>query len=128
MATFYPLSPIPSHFSLDPDAAFVPAHFRLPVLAHIRTFGHSYRATRSDQPGGRFRYYQKLGTDYAVPSGLAVDVPTGVTFYTQAPPPGADEITEPVRDFHEAPSSTYRQEADPKLPRSKSSVWIVMVY
>ena len=111
--------------------------------------------------------YRDFGTSLAVPSGLAVDPPTGATFYTQAAPPAGwlpspngntvtkviigidgrlaydvatgvggsvtyDMYPASVQEPAVAPNplawSTFSPEPDPKLPRTNSSVWIVMVY
>ena len=118
-----------SNSSLDPQAPFVAAQLRLPTQVDLHTFGHRYLTTTLNQPGGRYRNYSKYGTGYAVPSAIAVDNSTGVTFYTQTPPPASDENSTPATSDSAAPLSGFYPVPDPKLPRPTGvSVWIVMVY
>jgi hypothetical protein len=116
-------------YSVIPDAPFVPPQLRLPTSVTVRTFGHDYSSSALNQPGARFQHYRNYGTTYAVPSAIAVDRPTGVTFYTQASPRAKDEDS--VR-FHEEysypPLAGFRTEPDPKLPNPESDVWIAMAF
>ncbi len=133
-------------FTLAADTALLPPQLRGPSAVHLRTFGHRFASTEIDQPGGRYRSYLKYGTQYSVPSGVAVDGATGVTFYTQAPPPDPNSNTEVVSSngllsgaiishvgsTSPPPTPQFtgpRAESDVKHPRPPTpQVWIVMVY
>ncbi|MGB8167297.1 MAG: hypothetical protein WCF18_07375 [Chthoniobacteraceae bacterium] len=132
-------------FTLAADTALLPPQLRGPTAVHLRTFGHRYASTELDQPGGRYRNYSHYGTGYAVASGVAVDGASGLTFYTQAPPPDPNSDTEvvpsnvifggtiltvagaspPVSPQFTGPHA----QPDVKHPRpSPPQVWIVVAY
>ena len=129
VATSFSPDGIPANYSTDPDAPFVLAHLRLPTSVSVRTFGHDFISSALNQPGARFQHYRNYGTDYAMPSAIAVDRPTGVTFYTQAPPRAKDQDTLSYRErYSNPPLAGFRPEPDPKLPSPDPDVWIAMVY
>ena len=120
---------IPASYSTDPAAPFVPAQLRLPTSVSVRTFGHNFLSFGLDQPGARFQHYRNYGTDYAIASAIAVDRPTGATFYTQAPPPAKNQDTLSYRErYSDPPLAGFRPEPDPKLESPELDVWIAMVY
>ena len=127
-------NPVPPHCSLDPAAPWVPAHLRLPNSVQTRTFGHSYRSPLSDQEGGRYRDFPSASTSLAAASQLAVDAPTGVTFYTQAAKPRDNVPTwmagafPRTIEYSSPPLSGFRPEPERQWPAAPQSVWIVMVY
>jgi hypothetical protein len=120
---------IPAYFSTNPFAPFVPAQLRLPTSVSVRTFGHDFLSAALDQPGARFQHYRNYGTDYAMPSAIAVDRPTGVTFYTQAATPAKNQDALYYREkYSDPPLAGFRPEPDPKLEAPESDVWIAMVF
>jgi hypothetical protein len=129
MRTSFMPDGIPAFFSTDPNAPFVPAHLRLPTSVSVRTFGHDFLSAALDQPGARFQHYRNYGTDYAMPSAIAVDRPTGATFYTQAAPPAKNQDTLLYQErYSDPPLAGFRPEPDPKLQNPEPDVWIAMVY
>jgi hypothetical protein len=64
-----------------------------------------------------------------MPSAIAVDRPTGATFYTQAAPPAKNQDTLVYRErYSDPPLASFRPEPDPKLQNPEPDVWIAMVY
>ena len=123
---------LPSWYSTNPAAPFVQAYLRQPTDLTLSTFGHSYLSNTKNQPGARYRNYSGIGTDYAIPSSLAIDPNTGWTFYTQPPAPAVIEsiswlsLTAPQTT---PPLTGFLPEPDPKLPVPKfPQVWINVVY
>ncbi len=127
-----PANQLPSWYSTNPNAPFVQAHLRQPTNLTLSTFGHSYISHTTNQTGARYRNYSGIGTGFAIPSSLAIDPNTGLTFYTQPPAPAI--IEEGSWSSLSAPQSTpplagFQPEPDPKLPEPPSSqVWIDVVY
>ncbi|MDB6156062.1 MAG: hypothetical protein JWL90_4515 [Chthoniobacteraceae bacterium] len=121
---------IPGSYTTNAASPLVPPHLRLPSSVQLRTFGHRYSLGKLDQPGSRFRAYSNAGTDYAMASHIAIDTATGVTFYTQAPPPAGNEnAVVPAEPQTTTPLANFTAPSDPKLPRPQGTrVWIVMVY
>jgi hypothetical protein len=120
---------VPSNSTLDAAAPFAPAQLRLPAFVASRTFGHRYTLPTVNQIGARYRHYSNYGTNYAMPSGIAVDNASGVTFYTQAAPPSESESWAPFVADTLPPLSGFRVMPDPKWQRTDTPrVWIVMVY
>ena len=119
---------MPSNSSLSPNSPFAADQLRLPTQVDLHTFGHRYLSPTRNQPGGRYRSYYQYGTDYAVPSSIAVH-PSGVTLYTQTQPPASDQYSMPTQSDAASPLSGFFQTPDPKLTVfSPALVWIVMVY
>jgi hypothetical protein len=103
-------------------------HLRLPKRVQLRTSSHSYRSAVRDQPGARFQDYWRFGTEFAVPSGLAVDLTRGVTFYTQANPPFGKQYQSIWTGHTAPPLAGFSEEPDPKWQRSYRYGWVVMAY
>jgi hypothetical protein len=122
-------STIPTNWSTDAQAPFVPAYLGLPSAVRLRTFGHSLRSAEAPQSGGRFRNYLGKGTSYGVASSVAVDGRSGVTFYTQAQEPLNPEANALRETEHTTPPLVgFGKPPDPKASAKRGSVWIVMVY
>jgi hypothetical protein len=122
---------IPPYYSVNADAPFVRPYLQQPTQIVTRTLGHQYTSTRVDQPGGRYRRYRGAGTSLAAETALAVDLATGVTFYTQAatPPTTMEEKWKGTVAQTNPPLAGFLPIPESKLPvPADRSVWIVMVY
>jgi hypothetical protein len=123
---------IPPHVSIDATAPWVNAHLREPSAVRSRNFGYKYTSPMRLQPGGRYREFSAGSTRLAAASQLAVDGGSGVSFYTQATEPGdlTAELALPYSfvPFTATPLSGFIAEPERKLPATRQSVWIVMVY
>lgn len=126
LGTFADASPTAT---VNADAAFAPPSLRLPTSVLSRTFGHAYDQPAGMQAGGRYRYYSRAATTSAIVSSLAVDLPTGVAFYTQSQqPPELTNLPDVTLAHSSPPLAGFRAAPDLKLVPSPLPVWIVMVY
>ncbi len=127
---------IPTDATVNAQSPWAAPYVRPPASVKSSNFGHNYISRALNQTGGRFQRYDRAATGLAASSQLAVDAPTGASFYTQAPAPTKPSVTifgatydvVAPADFGANPLSAFGRSSEGKYVSPRHPVWIVFVY